>query len=310
MLHRKLLLLFALALIIQGCGIGYRRTHKPNNFPPLDPIPRKLQLSQYGNPESYEVFGKTYQLLPTNKDYTERGVASWYGKKFHGRRASSGDTYNMYAMTAAHKTLPIPVYAQVTNLENGRKVIVKINDRGPFVKNRLIDLSYAAATKLGVVEKGTAPVEVTTIIPSAGFTPTIAANDTKAAKPATPKLPDTKLLSTKPLPLNPIAPKPVAADTTKPAESIEQTSAKTPQDIEYFLQLGAFSDKINATRLIDRIKLHINETITINTVTSSSGVIHKVRLGPIESIERADLLTEKLEGFEIGTPRLIIANVN
>jgi len=130
-----------------------------------DAVPKVEPRSKYGNPRQYEVFGKSYYTLASADGYREKGIASWYGTKFHGRRTSSGEIYDMYAMTAAHKTLPLPSYAEVTNLENGRKVIVKVNDRGPFHDNRLIDLSYSAATKLGIVAKGTGLVEVKAITP-------------------------------------------------------------------------------------------------------------------------------------------------
>jgi rare lipoprotein A len=125
-----------------------------------DAVPRKEAKSKYGNPDSYEVFGKRYYVMDSSEGFRQKGDASWYGTKFHGQRASSGETYNMYAMTAAHKTLPLPSYVEVKNLKNGRKAIVKVNDRGPFHDGRIIDLSYAAATKLGVVATGTAPVEI------------------------------------------------------------------------------------------------------------------------------------------------------
>jgi len=125
-----------------------------------DALPKKEARSKYGNPPSYEVFGKRYYVLNSSQGFVQKGEASWYGTKFHGRRASSGETYDMYAMTAAHKTLPLPTYVEVKNLQNGRTAIVKVNDRGPFHDGRIIDLSYAAATKLGVVASGTAPVEI------------------------------------------------------------------------------------------------------------------------------------------------------
>ncbi len=128
-----------------------------------DAIPRHEPYSKYGNPRSYKVMGRRYYTLTTHEGYVQQGVASWYGRKFHGRNTASGERYNMYAMTAAHKTLPLPTYARVTNLSNGRSVVVKINDRGPFHDNRLIDLSYVAADKLGIVKDGTAMVEVKAI---------------------------------------------------------------------------------------------------------------------------------------------------
>lgn len=119
-----------------------------------------LTKSKSGNPSSYIVNGRRYYVLDSAAGYKQRGIASWYGPNFHGKNTSSGETYNMHALTAAHKTLPIPVYVQVTNLENGKKVTVKVNDRGPFAKGRIIDLSYAAANKLDMIRKGTAQVEV------------------------------------------------------------------------------------------------------------------------------------------------------
>ncbi len=125
-----------------------------------DAVPVSVKPSKYGNPDSYEVFGETYYVKDSATGFQQKGIASWYGNKFHGERTSSGEDYNMYAMTAAHKTLPIPVFVEVTNHDNGRKAIVKVNDRGPFHEGRIIDLSYAAATKLGVAKTGTANVSI------------------------------------------------------------------------------------------------------------------------------------------------------
>jgi len=125
-----------------------------------DAIPVPVKQSRYGNPDSYEVLGKTYHVRESADGFVQKGIASWYGNKFHGRRTSSGEEYDMYAMTAAHKTLPIPVYVEVLNHDNGRKAIVKVNDRGPFHEGRIIDLSYAAATKLGVSQTGIANVTI------------------------------------------------------------------------------------------------------------------------------------------------------
>jgi rare lipoprotein A len=128
-------------------------------------VPRHEPRSARGNPASYEVLGRRYHVLPTAEGYKERGVASWYGPDFHAKTTSSGEPYDMYAMTAAHKTLPIPAYARVTNLTNGRSVVVRINDRGPFVANRIIDLSYTAAHKLDMTRAGTVFVEVEVLTP-------------------------------------------------------------------------------------------------------------------------------------------------
>lgn len=130
-----------------------------------DAEPKVEPLSKYGNKPTYQVFGKQYHVMDSSKDYVERGMASWYGTKFHARKTSSGEPYDMLAMTAAHRSLPLPTYVEVTNLKNGKKVVVKVNDRGPFEKNRIIDLSYAAAKKLGMAGHGVAQVEVRAIDP-------------------------------------------------------------------------------------------------------------------------------------------------
>lgn len=135
---------------------------KPTKFQKVTPVYEPY--SRYGNPESYAVDGQNYQVMRTASGYKTRGIASWYGTKFHNKRTSSGDEYDMYAMTAAHKTLPLPSYVRVKNLSNGREAIVKVNDRGPFHSDRVLDLSYAAATKLGLLPKGTAPVEVEALV--------------------------------------------------------------------------------------------------------------------------------------------------
>jgi rare lipoprotein A len=163
------LLLVTILILLKGCGSSEEKDYAPakpqdvSHVP--DAVPRVEKRSRYGNPESYKVFGKTYRVARTSEGYREKGIASWYGMKFHGRRTSSGEPYDIYKMTAAHKTLPLPTYAKVTNLENNRSVVVKINDRGPFHSHRIIDLSYSAATKLGIVATGTGTVEVVAIDP-------------------------------------------------------------------------------------------------------------------------------------------------
>lgn len=169
--------LISLCLVsIAGCGgSSYIYDDDQDSAPEVrrdlssvpDAVPQNESRSRYGNPASYVVRGKRYFVKNSSSGYVERGIASWYGTKFHGRRTSSGERYDMYAMTAAHKTLPLPTYLEVTNLTNGRKVIVKANDRGPFHDNRLIDLSYSAAWRLGILGKGTGLVEIRAIDPNA-----------------------------------------------------------------------------------------------------------------------------------------------
>ncbi|HPF59499.1 MAG TPA: septal ring lytic transglycosylase RlpA family protein [Candidatus Competibacteraceae bacterium] len=130
-----------------------------------DPVPQAEPPSRSGNPDTYVVFGRRYRVKETSEGHRETGIASWYGWDFHGRKTSSGPPFNMFELTAAHKSLPIPTYARVTNLENGRSIVVKVNDRGPFVGERIIDLSYAAAARLDMLNQGTAQVEVVALEP-------------------------------------------------------------------------------------------------------------------------------------------------
>lgn len=168
------------AALLSACGTLPPRPQSPTPSPAViqpipepptnvlvipDAVPKVEPRSAHGNPAFYDVLGRRYYVLGSASGYLERGVASWYGPTFHGERTSSGEQYDMYAMTAAHTTLPLPTYARVTNLKNGRSVVVRINDRGPFVANRLIDLSYTAAAKLDMLREGTTLVEVRALVP-------------------------------------------------------------------------------------------------------------------------------------------------
>ncbi len=164
----------SLAGALAGCSTvpDSRAPASPPSGDPLaieggngEPVPRIEPPSRSGNPDTYRVFGRRYRVKETSEGYREQGIASWYGWDFHGRKTSSGPRYNMFDLTAAHKSLPIPTYVRVTNLENGRNVVVKVNDRGPFVGRRIIDLSYAAADRLGMLGQGTAQVEVAALEP-------------------------------------------------------------------------------------------------------------------------------------------------
>ena len=165
--YRLILACICFVLWIYGCASS-TPTYEPP--PPAKP----------GHPKPYKVLGKWYQPLPHAEGFRQRGVASWYGRDFHGKKTSNGEVYNMYALTAAHKTLPLGTYVRVHNQENNRSVVVRINDRGPFVRDRVIDLSYAAASDIGIVDSGTAWVEVVALgraIPSGGTAPVYAAED-------------------------------------------------------------------------------------------------------------------------------------
>ena len=172
------LLLIGSGLLLAACGeippfgstISGGRDSGPEHPVDLrhvaDAIPRREPRSRYGNPSRYTVAGRTYRVMKDSRGFVEEGIASWYGRKFHGRRTSSGEPYDMYAMTAAHKTLPLPTYVEVVNLDNGRRAIVRVNDRGPFKADRIIDLSYAAASRLGITGTGTARVRIRALDPA------------------------------------------------------------------------------------------------------------------------------------------------
>ncbi len=200
---RRILPLLLPALLLAACssapgkrGGGYYLDDGPHHRPQVDvsaipdASPRNDPRSASGN-KPYTVFGKMYYPLKDVNGYRERGIASWYGKKFHGKRTSSGEAYDMYTMTAAHKTLPLPSYVRVRNLNNGRSVTVRVNDRGPFLDNRLINLSYAAASRLGIVGSGTGIVEVVGINadqPDSGSMTAQAPAQAVAENPAQPRL--------------------------------------------------------------------------------------------------------------------------
>jgi rare lipoprotein A len=164
-MRATLALVIAIAAIalLSACGVREERDGpgRPIDMDDIEvPEPRAEPLAQYGNHSPYTVNGRSYRVLTSARGYRERGLASWYGSKFHGRLTSSGEPFDMYRVSAAHKTLPLPTWVEVTNLDNGRTLTVRVNDRGPFKEGRIIDLSYAAAVKLDVLDAGTAPVEV------------------------------------------------------------------------------------------------------------------------------------------------------
>ena len=231
-----------------------------------DAVPTDEPRSRYGNQSPYKVNGKTYHVMNSGAGYTERGVASWYGKKFHGRQTSSGETYDMYKMTAAHKALPLPTYVEVTNLGNGRRIIVKVNDRGPFVHNRIIDLSYSAASKLGIVGTGTAFVEVRAID----------AHDPLRSE------------------IGAAIPEPDTANTDD-----------KPTDRQMFIQVGAFADYDNAMRMRQRLLGYgFNNTRLIETHINGRG-LYRVRVGPVSSVNAHDALISRLHRVGIDDTHLI-----
>lgn len=255
-------------------GGGYYLNDGPERNPPsnldqvADAVPRVEPLKK-STMRPYTALGKTYRPMQTLQAYNARGQASWYGKRYHGRQTASGEVYDMYAMTAAHPTLPIPSYARVTNLQNGKSVVVRINDRGPFLANRLIDLSYVAAYKLGVLANGSAPVQVTTIIPG-----------------------KTKVASSQAIP---------SRSVTQSALSGSKTKYRT-QNI--YLQLAAFRSARNAHSYLAQFKSDFPTLLHPSRVDTSEG-LYKVLIGPFADSATASRTADILVGSGTAKPMLI-----
>jgi rare lipoprotein A len=238
---------------------------------PGNAIPREEPRSRYGNPPVYEVYGVRYHVLPSSYGYQERGVASWYGDKFHGRATSSQEPYDMHAMTAAHKTLPLPTYVEVRNLRNNKSVIVRVNDRGPFVDNRIIDLSYSAARQLDLIRDGTGLVEVTAI----SFDPQPASDQTRRAESTPPT-------------------------ATHPAETAAQA-----REAAIFVQVGAFGDPENARRRFSELRDSGLAKAFVIEDKSRSPALYRVRIGPIADVEQYDALVVHLRNMGITESHLV-----
>jgi len=270
-------------MMLASCGSNEVQDSAPSgsvSIPDLpgDAIPKPEARSRYGNGPVYEVFGKCYTVMSSGSGYSERGVASWYGEKFHGRLTSNREPYDMYKMTAAHKTLPLPTYVRVSNLSNNKTIVVRVNDRGPFVNNRIIDLSYAAAIKLDMVGSGTSLVEVTAITfdgPS-GDHPT-----KQSSEP-------THVPQSAPPPIDPPPP---------PGNSLE------PNKI--YVQVGAFGSRENAERRSAALSAAHIGNVFIHEDTSVSPTLYRVRVGPIHDVIQYDVIVEELENIGIGEPYLI-----
>ena len=285
----------AIAVAIAGCGSSKTQHDGPGSgrIPdmPGDAVPRKEPRSKYGNGPRYEVFNKTYTVMQSSAGYQERGVASWYGKKFHGNLTSNRELYDMYEMTAAHKTLPLPTYVQVRNLRNNQTVVVRVNDRGPFVDNRIIDLSYAAALKLDLIKDGTGLVEVTAYNFDAPTGDSPQRVTTSKKKP---------LVST-----------PAVASTADIANSGSFGSGTSPEessewnDPRVFIQVGAFGDRNNAERRLATLLQAGVERAFIFEDKSSGQILYRVRIGPVANVTQYDLLVAKLETLSITDPYLI-----
>jgi len=274
-IRTNLLPVLLLAATLTACGGGKLQRDGPPSgsvrIPdlPADPTPRPEPRSRYGNGPVYEVLGERYQVLGSSEGYRERGVASWYGTKFHGNLTSSREPYDMYKMTAAHKTLPLPTWVRVRNLRNDRSVIVRVNDRGPFVHNRIIDLSYAAAMRLDMIGDGTSLVEVTAI----DFDVPRGDRPVRRSVPATPP---------------------------PPPES-------EPPSVEHdvYVQVGAFGERDNAERRLGLLAGAGIGGAFIHEERAPDRVLYRVRIGPIVDVVQYDVLIEQLENIGIDDPYLV-----
>jgi rare lipoprotein A len=264
-----------------------------------DAIPRLEPRARKGNPPFYVVFGKRYYVLSSSVGYWERGVASWYGPGFHKVLTSTGERYDMYGMTAAHKTLPLPAYVRVTNLQNGRSVVVRVNDRGPFVGNRIIDLSYSAAAKLGMLRNGTAMVDIRTIDPSvpppvitaSTGAPAAAAPNAVAASAAVPRAvtpPDSSAAATA-----------AAATSATPAGAAAASPA-------LFVQAGAFADPANAEHLADKLRGHSYGKVFVREDEIAGRRMYRVRIGPVPDVAEFDRVVAALERAGINDAHLAL----
>ncbi|NCN89069.1 MAG: septal ring lytic transglycosylase RlpA family protein [Gallionella sp.] len=249
---------------LAGDGPGADAPANLDSIP--DAVPKPEPLHRYAN-RPYSALGKTYTPLAAPGNYKERGSASWYGKKFHGQHTSIGDTYDMYGMTAAHPTLPVPSYARVTNLANGKSVVVRVNDRGPFLHDRIIDLSYAAAYKLGYVNQGSAEVEVESLV---------ADGNAPVARPVEPVKVET-----------------VAATTVMPVMPPDRAG-------NVYLQLGAFREQQGAESFLAKMRAELGDSGK-DIVLLQQGGLNRIHLGPYRNADdarrAADVLAGKL-GFK------------
>lgn len=258
---------------------GYYMDDGPGEHPPanLDAVPDAVvtaePLSKYSN-RPYVVFGKTYTPMAADAQFTQRGMASWYGKKFHGARTSSGETYDMYKMTAAHPTLPIPSFARITSVVNGQSVVVRINDRGPFHSSRIIDVSYTAALKLGLLGKGSHEVEVERLMPGAPARSAAAVPAAVLAAPVKEAPELAALMLEERLRLD-------AAARAQPA--VAEAPRKSAAD-GYYLQLGAYSRAARAAEVRARV-LATGAVAVIEVV--QSGAVHRLYGGPFGSRDEA-----------------------
>jgi rare lipoprotein A len=268
-----------------GKALPYPLPHPPK---PVSLPESAEKISRYGNHTPYSVLGKTYQIQSA-AFYREEGIASWYGKEFHGKPTSNFEPFDMYEISAAHKTLPLPTYVKVTNLENNRSMILRVNDRGPFHEGRIIDLSYAAAVELGFANKGTTRARVETILPPYIPTnhPLYALNNSKQTKE--PQLP----------------PKAVLAENTHKPEARPLSPNAKNSSAKPYLQLGAFSILNSAKNLATKIDGLLSYPLEIQSENQSQREIHKVQIGPLENQHEINAVKESLKQAQMPEPLLV-----
>lgn len=252
-----------------------------------DAVPKFEKRTAAGNVSPYKVKGVVYRVMNDPTGYEAYGAASWYGEKFHGNRTSNGEVYDMYEMTAAHKTLPIPSYVRVTNLENGKSIVVRVNDRGPFAHGRIIDLSYAGAYKLDFLREGTAKVKVEYIDPLSRSNDDSSNADLKS--PTKPELTSTA---------------PVQEATNISAEIASNNSAKVAMP---FLQLAAFSERSAALAMQTRVNAHSSWPVLVEPGKNVSGTdIYRVFMGPLPDEETLEKVKAELMQKGLSEPLRLV----
>ncbi len=338
-MSNRVVILIAAALLLAACGTvpqhkaetpvpataakhgGYLEGDGPGATPPAnlnaipDAVPKSEPLNRYAN-RPYVALGKTYVPLTMTGTFKQRGIASWYGKKFNGERTSSGEVYDMYGMTAAHPTLPIPSYARVTNIANQKTVVVRINDRGPFLEDRIIDLSYTAAYKLGIIGNGSAEVEVESIPPNSIINvipastvrikplPTAAPPAVVAAPPAVVASAADAASAVAAAPVaasaasaaSAVAAAPVIANPATPAVADPPVAAAPGADNHsgVYLQLGAFKTQEAAAAYLEKMRSELGDTGKQLRLTSKDGLV-RVHIGPYASQSEARSSAESMQ---------------
>ena len=305
----RLLIVALVCALLAACsgsarrGGAYYMDDGPEANPPAnldavpDAVPRIEPLARGPN-NPYTIFGQRYVPDTSGQPYRAQGPASWYGKKYHGKPTSNGERYDMYGMTAAHPTLPIPSYVRVTRVANGKTVVLRINDRGPFLGGRVIDLSYVAAHKLGVLSPGSAEVIVERIMPQQIANGTALAASAPAAAPS-PPVAATPAPLPPPVTPAPAAPSPAVAGpsvATLPLSAVPASSATPAAAGSVYLQLGAFSDPARAQAIAARAaaQMPTQSGVSVN-VELGAGNLHRVRVGPFTSAEAATQAAGPLE---------------